>query len=108
MADRRLRQLGRPPSTGQAAMGGYTQPVTRSGGETSGSADRTVPYLKTDTMGRTRDREVMLDPVTRQLVDLGNYSGGRRSGYPYTTLEDTMQLLSAHRGNSRRVAAAWA
>ena len=50
------------------------------------------------------DREVTLDPVTRQLVDVG--AGGGSRGYRYTTLEDTMRMIKAHREGGA-VAVAW-
>ena len=52
-----------------------------------------------------KDREVVLDPVTRQLVDVGP-SSTRNLGFEYTTLEDTMRLIRAHRGGGP-VGVAW-
>lgn len=65
-------------------------------GQRPGSA---APSLGTRPRG---DREVTLDPVTRQLVNVGPEVGG----YRYTTFEDTMRMIRAHR-NGGPVAIAW-
>ncbi len=50
-------------------------------------------------VGTGGGREVMVDRLTRKLVDVGPGSGGGLSGgqYKYTTLEETMQFIRAYR-----------
>ncbi len=45
--------------------------------------------------------------MTKQLVDVGGGARGGSGGYQYTTLEDTMRLIRAHRGEGP-VGVAWA
>ncbi|GAX72552.1 hypothetical protein CEUSTIGMA_g8.t1 [Chlamydomonas eustigma] len=55
--------------------------------------------------GAAAGREVVVDPVSKRLVDVGAGAQGR-GGYQYTTLEDTLRLIRAHREGSA-VCMAW-
>ena len=77
------------------------------GGPPSYSYSGPRPGSAAPGLALPRDREVVLDPVTRQLVDVGGAArGGAAAGYHYTTLEDTMRLIRAHREGGA-VAVAW-
>lgn len=54
--------------------------------------------LATNTGASGVEREVMLNPFSSRLLDLSREPGQEmRGGYPYTTLQGTLQMLQAHR-----------
>lgn len=54
--------------------------------------------LATNTGASGVEREVMLNPFSGRLLDLSTEPGQEmRGGYPYTTLQGTLQMLQAHR-----------
>jgi hypothetical protein len=50
----------------------------------------------TATAPLSRDREVVVDPTTRKLVDVGGSGSAVRGAYTYTTLGDTLAFIRSY------------
>ena len=115
--DRLRARLGRQQQQGSAttlsasAAAGHLYSAAAAGGDAPSYfyPSGLRPGSAAPGLALPRDREVVLDTVTRLLVDVGGAARGGAAalgGYRYTTLEDTMRLIRAHREGGA-VAVAW-